>query len=148
MSGRRDCTHPRDSRLANPIWCFRPLGSGGRLGSFRATVDLRSCLRPLPPLSLSPLVVPRLLLLCVAAITLIFRFVCTEGDAKSGWRNVHDFINAELNRLARLEAGALVSRKKDGWGLGGSYFAAARPRRSSVAEMTPTFCQFSPQLFS
>lgn len=44
-----------------------------------------------------------------AAMTLVLRFVCMEGDVRTGWANVHDLIGSELNRLFKEQAGALVS---------------------------------------
>lgn len=47
-----------------------------------------------------------------AVMTLIFRYVCAdnqgEDDGQSGWRHTHDFIEAELERLSREKAGAMV----------------------------------------
>lgn len=45
-------------------------------------------------------------------MTLVFRYVCAdqqgEADVQSGWQQTHDFIEAELHRLAREQAGAMV----------------------------------------
>ncbi|CBN75109.1 conserved unknown protein [Ectocarpus siliculosus] len=42
------------------------------------------------------------------SMTLVLRFVCMEGDVRTGWANVHDLISSELNRLFKEQAGALV----------------------------------------
>ncbi|CAB1109583.1 unnamed protein product [Ectocarpus sp. CCAP 1310/34] len=42
------------------------------------------------------------------SMTLVLRFVCMEGDVRTGWANVHDLISTELSRLFKEQAGALV----------------------------------------
>lgn len=43
-----------------------------------------------------------------AVLGLIFRSLVSPSDTNTGWWNVHDFIAAEMGRLVRAKAGALV----------------------------------------
>ncbi|CAM9478937.1 unnamed protein product, partial [Hapterophycus canaliculatus] len=76
------------------------------------------------------------------AFTLILRFVSDEGDTKSGWQHVHDFIDAELTRLAELEAGALVLTTLAGNLLGAKSRVGTTEGMLKVAEIALSmFCK-------